>query len=192
MKRFKVLFGQRRFQLLATMAVLLLAASVVVASGASFTAQSANPGNLYTSGSLTMSNSNDNAAIVTFDKMVPGDTQSGKVTIANTGDVQGDFYLQPVISGDPSLAAALMITIKDDNGPEVYSGPLSGLTAQQDLGLWQAKASHTYTFTVTFPNNDRASDEMGITAGADNLLEGLSATAAFTWTTVNVPTKPAI
>ena len=48
MKRFKILFGQRRFQVLATMAVVLLAVSVVIASGANFTATSANPGNVFT------------------------------------------------------------------------------------------------------------------------------------------------
>ena len=56
MKRIKVLLGQRRFQVLVTMALLLLAVSVVIGSGANFTATSANPGNVFTAGALSIGN----------------------------------------------------------------------------------------------------------------------------------------
>ena len=50
MKRMKVLFGQRRIMVLATLAILVLTAAALVASSASFTATSANPGNVFTAG----------------------------------------------------------------------------------------------------------------------------------------------
>ena len=190
MKRFKVLFGQRRFQVLATLAVVLVAAAVVVGSGASFTAQTANPTNVFTSGDLSMTNSNPDAAIVTFDLMVPGDTKAGTVTIQNTGKVQGNFFLQPVTLADgPTLAADLDLVITDlaSPGVPVYTGKLSALT-QQDLGKWAADASHTYSFKVTFPNTNVVPSSMATTVGADNGLEGITTTATFTWTTVSVPT----
>ena len=52
MKRMKVLFGQRRVMVLATLAILVLVAAALVASSASFTATSANPGNAFTAGVL--------------------------------------------------------------------------------------------------------------------------------------------
>ena len=187
MKRFKVLFGQRRFQVLATLAVVLVAAAVVVGSGASFTAQTANPTNVFTSGDLSMTNSNPDAAIVTFDLMVPGDTKAGTVTIQNTGKVQGNFFLQPVTLADgPTLAADLDLVIMDGT-TEVYNGKLSALT-QQDLGTYAAGAFHTYSFKVTFPNTDVVPSSMATTVGADNGLEGITTAATFTWTTVSVPT----
>ena len=45
MKRMKVLFGNRRMMVLLTLAILVLAATALVASSASFTATSANPSN---------------------------------------------------------------------------------------------------------------------------------------------------
>ena len=50
MKRMKVLFGNRRMMVLLTLAILVLAATALVASSASFTATSANPGNMFTAG----------------------------------------------------------------------------------------------------------------------------------------------
>ena len=54
MKRFKVLFGNRRMMVLITLAVLVLAATALIASSASFTAQSANANNMFTTGSLSL------------------------------------------------------------------------------------------------------------------------------------------
>ncbi len=54
MKRMRVLFGQRRMQLLVTAAVLLLAAGVVVGSGANFSTSAASPGNTFTAGYVAL------------------------------------------------------------------------------------------------------------------------------------------
>src|SRR5665648_1084244 len=93
MKRMKFLFGQRRMQVLLTLAVLLLAASVVIGSGASFTSQSANPSNTFTAGTLTHTNSKAPAAVLTAGPLMPGDTSApGTVIITNTGGA-GNFRL---------------------------------------------------------------------------------------------------
>jgi len=184
MKRFKVLFGQRRFQVLATMAVLLLAASVVVASGASFTSQSANAANVFSSGTLAMTNT-PTGFTATVSHMVPADSYTGTIVIQNTGTVQGNFYLQPVtITGDTLGFADDLQLVITDGGTQVYSGSLSGL-AQEDLGTWAADESHTYTFKVTFPDQN-AGSPITIGDGADNAFMGASTTADFNWTTVSV------
>ena len=55
MKRMKILIGKRRVMVIATLAILVLAAAALVASSASFTATSANPGNVFTAGGLHIS-----------------------------------------------------------------------------------------------------------------------------------------
>jgi len=180
MKRMKFLFGQRRMQVLLTLAVLLLAASVVIGSGANFTSQSANPSNVFTAGNLTMGNDVPGAIFVSTAKMRPGDVRSGTVTISNTGDVPGQFSLTKTASSDPdNLGARLDLLIKEGS-TTIYTGKLSAMGAQ-DLLIWQptgATSSHTYTFTVTWPNNPLTSD------AADTALMGKTCTYRFDWTAI--------
>ena len=72
MSRTKVLRANPR-RALAALATVLVAVGVTVASGASFTAQTANPSNTFTAGTLTMTNSKAGAAILTASNMKPGD-----------------------------------------------------------------------------------------------------------------------
>ena len=183
MNRMKFLFGQRRMQVLLTLAVLLLAASVVIGSGANFTATSANAGNAFTAGNLTMSYNPAGAFLTTPAKMRPGAISTGTVTISNTGDVPGQFSLSDTVTSDTyHLGAALDLLITDPNATPttVYNGKLDEM-GTQGLGIWQSAgptSSHTYTFTVTWPNNHPASDE------ADTALMGKSCTYKFDWTAI--------
>jgi hypothetical protein len=190
MKRIKILFGQRRFQVLATLTGVIMAVAVVMASGASFTAHSANADNVFSAGKLAMVNT-PNGMSVTVNNMVPGETRDGTVTIANTGDVQGDFFLEPVtISGDSmggKFADELQILITDEGGKEIYKGSLSGLE-QVKLGVWQPKAENTYTFHVSFPDTGRTASTTAGEApiGNENDYMGAITTARFDWTAVSV------
>jgi len=172
MKRMKFLFGQRRMQVLLTLAVLLLAVSVVIGSGANFTSTSANPGNVFTAGNLTHSNSKPGAAILTAVKMKPGDVANGTVVITNTGDIPGTFVLnnanvQTLVA--PALSSLLTVKIYDTKllplpvGAEtqVYGGSTGALIATDPaltLGSFAVGESHQYRFEVTFPNGTPAHD----------------------------------
>ena len=93
MSRRKALRANPR-RLLAALATILVAVGVTVASGASFTATTANPSNTFSAGTLSMTNSNAGAAILTASNMKPGDPATkGSVVIKNTGTVAGDFTL---------------------------------------------------------------------------------------------------
>ena len=93
MSRTKVLRANPR-RALAALATVLVAVGVTVASGASFTAQTANPSNTFTAGSLTMSNSKNNAAILTASNLRPGVAGTpGTVDITNTGTLSAPFTL---------------------------------------------------------------------------------------------------
>ena len=180
MKRMRILLSKRRFQVLATLAGVLVALSVVVGSGASFTATSANPSNVFSAGTLTMSNTPTGMS-ATINDMVPGDYHTGTVVIKNTGSVQGHFYLEPVTiapvaPGSPDFAGELQLLVTE-GASTIYTGPLSGL-GQKDLGVWGAGDAHTYNFKVSFPDTG---------VGAENAFMGASTTADFNWTAVSVP-----
>jgi spore coat-associated protein N len=187
MKRIKILFGQRRFQVLATLTGVVIAAALVIGSGANFTAHSANPSNVFSTGTLSMSNS-PSGMEVTVSNMVPGDSHDGSVVIKNTGDVAGHFYLEPVYltENTKKIADNLDLTITDEARNVVFDGKLAALP-QKDLGQWKADESHTYSFHVSFPDNKRADGIAGAGGiGNDNQYMGATTTAAFNWTTVSV------
>ena len=71
MSRFKILAANPR-RSLAALATVLVAVGITGASGANFNASSANPTNVFTAGTLTMSNSKANAAILTASNLRPG------------------------------------------------------------------------------------------------------------------------
>jgi spore coat-associated protein N len=182
MKRMRVLISQRRMMVLVTLTVLVLAATALVASSASFTATSANPGNMFTAGILDMSNT-PSTGFFTVDKMIPNQTASGTVTIQNTGDVAGNFYLAKAVSAETkSFGDKLDLTI---TGPGVnWTGKVNTAFASGRLSLGSiapgAANARTYTFTVHFP--DTGVDGTGI--GNDNGYMGGTVTASFTWTAV--------
>ncbi len=186
MKRFKFLFGQRRFQALLTIAAIMLAASVVAASGANFTSTSANPSNVFTAGNLHHSNSKDGVAILKAEKMKPGTTATGSVTISNDGDIPGTFTLTKTITDSAAgpnggdLGAVLDLTIKE-GATTVWTGKLSAAMGTVNLGTWADGAAHTYDFTVSFPDDPGTPSD---NAAGDNAYKKSSVTARFDWTAV--------
>jgi spore coat-associated protein N len=184
MSRLQVLAANPRLAL-GALVTLLLAAGAVVGSGADFTATSANPANTFSSGTLTIGNSNAGTAILTASNLRPGDpAQAGTVDIENTGSLSGTFTLvrgtvTNTDTGNP-LAAKLNMTVVDcgtftgatppscSDGDEVtkYTGTLAamGTTA---LGSYNAGVKHRYRFTVALDSS------------AGDAYQGDSATAAF-------------
>ena len=109
---------------LATLGTVLAAVGVTYASGADFTAQSANPANTFSTGTLTMSNSKDNAAVLTASGLRPGAAATeGTVDIANTGSLSGAFTLKretPVDSDTTNPLSGKLNAVIDDCG--VFTG----------------------------------------------------------------------
>ncbi len=139
MKRIKVMIGKRRMMVLLTLTVLVLAAAALVASSASFTASSANPGNVFTAGSLyignfradgTTDNTGQVVASLSVSGMKPGDSTSGTEVIKNTGSLPGTFTLSGVMdTSAPTYLAAfanyLTLTVTEDGATLVNAQPLS-------------------------------------------------------------------
>jgi hypothetical protein len=177
---------------LATLATVLAAVGVTVASGADFTASSANPSNVFSTGTLSTYNSASNSAILTASNLRPGAAPAtGTVDIANTGSLSGTFSLTrgtPVDSDTTNpLSGKLNLTVTDcgayagstapvcgdGDDTTVYTGTLAqmGTTghAIASLGSFAAGAKHRYQFSV------------GLDSTADNNYAGDSSTVTFTW-----------
>jgi hypothetical protein len=174
---------------LGVLALVLAAVGVAIGSGADFSAQTANPSNTFAAGTLTMSNSNNAAAILTAANMKPGDSSTGTVDIGNTGSLGGTFSVSRTALTDtpssPALSGKLNLVIHDcglfsgstapscaTGGTDVYSGTLNAMTSSVALGNYAAGDKHRYKFTVTLDNS------------ADNTSQGGQSNATFTWNAV--------
>jgi spore coat-associated protein N len=184
MSRLQVLAANPRLAL-GALVTLLLAAGAVVGSGADFTASSANPANTFSSGTLTIGNSNAGTAVLTASNLRPGDAAvPGTVDIENTGSLSGTFTLvrgtvTNTDAGNP-LAAKLNMTVVDcgtfsgvtppscSDGDEVtkYTGTLAAM-GTSGLGSYNAGDKHRYRFTVALDSS------------AGDAYQGDGATAAF-------------
>lgn len=178
-KRAKRLKSRRRVLVGgALVAMLIIASAFLIGSGAIFTSTSANPGNIFTAGIMTMGNDKAPSAILTAVPMKPGDVATGTVQITNIGDFTGDFVLDMAKADDTApngghLYNVLQLDITDDGGVNYYNGALSAFGAATPVGTFAADQVRTYTFTVTFPDAGDSSD---------NQYQESSTTVDFTWT----------
>src|SRR4051812_47655248 len=117
MSRLSVLAGHPQ-RALGALATVLVAVGVTVASGADFTAASANPSNTFSTGTLSINNSREGSAILTASNLRPGDPATvGMVDIANSGSLSGTFSLVRGVPVDSDAAnpmsAKLNLTVVD-------------------------------------------------------------------------------
>ena len=170
---------------LGVLAAVLVAVGVAVGTGADFSAQSANPGNTFTAGTLTMSNSDAPGAILTAANMKPGDSTGGTVDIENTGSLAGTFSLSRTAltnsDGGNPMSDKMNLVIEDcgtdatcdGSDTIIYSGTLTAMgSGPYALGNFPAGVEHRYEFTATFDSS------------AGNAYQGDNTSATFTWDAV--------
>jgi len=166
-----------RRKVLIPLATALAAGAIAIGSGATFTSQSTNGGNVYAAGTLTQSN-NVTGSLFNLVNLKPGDDITKTVTITNTGTLPADFSLAGTATNGFS-ADMLSFSIKEGNASLVTQSSLNatGAVALPSTAsattpastAWAAGESHTYTFEV-------ALDYL-----APNTDQGKSASASFTW-----------
>lgn len=180
---------------LGALAVLVAASGVVIGSGANFTASSANPSNSFATGSLSILNSLEGAAILTASNMKPGDAATvGTVDIRNTGTLSGTFTLSrnaPVdTDGVNPLSGKLNLVVKDcglwpdattvnpcgdGDDTTVYgasTSTIAGMSSPVALGTYAAGAKHRYQFSVSLDTS------------AGDVYQGDTSTVQFNWNAV--------
>lgn len=191
--------------------VSLVATVVIPRTLGFFDASTSNPGNSFTSGTLTMSNDHDgNLVLSVASGMKPGDVACGRVTIANTGSLPAQVELSESAvtgGGASSFGRYLQMSIVQDgnfssgctpdgNGTSVYSGafdslPITNLTGNgtagtgEAAGNWNASESHAYAIVVSFPNSGSATPPAFPATpqptNSDNAYQNKSASATLDW-----------
>lgn len=133
---------------------LVLVAFTTVMSSASFTRSATNTGNLFTAGTLQITNSRDGQAILMASDLRPGETRQGVCTITNSGPVA--FSLQVLNAGvtdstTPPLSGALTLTIYDAvSGAQLWTGVWNTFSSIS-LGTFAPGQAHDFRFSLTFP-----------------------------------------
>jgi hypothetical protein len=189
MKRMKVLFGQRRIMVLATLAILVLTAAALVASSASFTSRSTNPDNTFTAAGFNITNEHEGTAVFNVTNMKPDQSvpQSYWVRL-DAGSADGNVTLtlddiqDPIVpAGGAILSALLRVSVVDTTtSTTVVADQLltaavahgAYAVAGNGGGVWVAGEVHDFDVTVTWPNG---------TAAVDNLRKGCRSTFDITW-----------
>lgn len=170
-------------RLVVAAALLLVAIGVAIFTTATFTSSSANAGNMVAAGSVEIDNNHEGAAIFKAEGLVPGDTTNGTVQISNVGSSSGSFSLaeQNIVDdpATPPFSAKLDLLVQDvtnaSSPQQLYSGKLNAMGTIQ-LGRWDAGETHTYKFTVTFPNG---------TPEESNPYKNASTSVDFIWNVVS-------
>lgn len=187
---------RRHGRTLAGLSLALASAAVAVGSGADFSAQSANPANTFSAGSLTIDDSKPAAAIFSPSNMKPGaPAQTGTVDIANSGSIAGRFTLSrdqlaSTDTGAPNgspFATKVNLTIVDcgrftgtatptcgdsDDHALYEHDTLGGMSSPLALGSFEPGEKHRFEFAAA------------LDAGAGNEYAGDSSSARFVWDAV--------
>lgn len=189
MSRMAALFSSPR-RTLAALATVLVAVGITAASGADFTASSANPANTFATGTLSIYNSKEAAAVLTASGMRPGAAATtGTVDIGNTGSLAGTFSLNrgtPVDSDSANpLSGKLNVKVVDCGlfvgataptcdvaDPVKFTGTLASMSSAVSLGSFAGTEKHRYEFSVA------------VDASAGNPYQGDTSETVFTWTAV--------
>lgn len=162
MDRVRLLLRSRRWPLLAALALLSLALGLAMFSGAKFTSKSANSASLV-AGSLQLSSSKPDQAIVSPSGMKPGDSSEGTINIGNPGEASGTVTLKAVGLSGTALASVLNLKIEDTTGggsAQKYSGTLAAFSSA-NLGSFAAATTRSYKFVLSWPEASKEASLQG-------------------------------
>jgi len=166
MDRVRLLIGSHRWLMLAALALLSLALGSAMFSGAGFSSKSANSASL-TAGSIKLSSTLPNQAIVAASGMKPGDSRQGTVKIGNEGNVAGTVTLEAFGLTGAALAAVIDLKVEDATGKasQLWSGKLGSFTSLA-LGSFAASTTRIFRFTLSWPS---LSNEASLQAASTSL-----------------------
>ena len=191
MQRVSALWHESPLKIVSALFVLSLVAMMAVASGASFTSTSANPGNIVTAGTMSHSNSSADDTILEVTGLKPDDSSSGTVDITNTGNSAGVFTLTKanIVNSDTGnpLSSKLDLLVEDLGPPSAPTAPVQkyggklGAMGTIGLGTYTSGEAHRYKFTVSFPDGGTPA---GPTTG-DNAYKGDSVEVDYNWESVS-------
>jgi hypothetical protein len=192
--------------LLSCLAVGIIAAAAGFGTFAAFSSATQNGGNSFASGTVTLSDDDAGAALVTLSNAKPGDSATGCIKVSYTGSLAANVRLYGTVTG--GLAPYLNVTVTRGTGSATFPscGSFSADTANYFgsgagvvySGLLSAYPS-TYAAGIVDPTNCGSPPcgaqswtnpsshvyKFVITLANDNNAQGLSSSATFTWEAQN-------
>jgi len=174
MDRVRPILESHRWLALAGLALISLTLGSVMFSGARFSSRSANSASL-AAGSIQLSSTKPNQAIVSATGMKPGVSREGTISIGNEGDVDGALTLEASGLSGGALAAVLDLEVEDTTSgtTQKWSGKLDSLSSA-GLGKLAPGETRKYLFTLSWPSGS-----------TDPALQGASTSLTFKWSGVS-------
>ena len=167
---------------LVALGVVLALAIAVVAGAAPATERPAELGRMAASGAVTLSSAKPSTALIHVTDLVPGQSVSGNIALANVGESRGRLTLLRTGMVDVPgrfggrLSDALELRVEEGDG-DAWTGPLAGPDAL-DLGIMEPGEGRSYRLTLTLPDTGPR--------GRDNAVQGSSVTIDWAWQTESV------
>jgi hypothetical protein len=164
---------------LVVLASMALTLRSVAFSGASYVAPSADPANVFTTGTLLHSNSQDGSVVITAGDMAPGDSSAGTMTLTGSGTLAGAYALSASglsdIPASPRLSDTLRLTVEDITAaPQtLFTGPVSSF-AGAALGTIASGSSRTYRLTLSYPAGTNVAALQGASMSVQLGVTGVS------------------
>ena len=162
--------------------LLLLVATVLVATAAPARERPAKLGRMAAEGAVTLAAKGSSHAIITASGLLPGESVGGNIALANVGETRGRLtMLRTGLVDTPGpfggrLSDALMLRVEEVGGGS-WTGPLAG-PDMIDLGVMEPGEARSYRLTLTLPDTGPY--------GRDNAVQGSSVTIDWAWATESV------
>jgi hypothetical protein len=140
------------------------------------TTSASSTGNLFTAGTVHISDSLEAGTTLSMQNLIAGDTFDAELRITNSGSLGLNYALTTSTSGDATLASAILVTVRPrttnpctsrDGLPILYTGALSsaavgnpahgGDPTDRILG---AGASEVLCFTIELPTSVTTQDAL--------------------------------
>lgn len=175
-----------------------LAASAAIlltlqATNAAFSAQTANNGNSFSAGTVTLSDDDAGTALFTAPNLAPGDSVIGCIEVTYSGSLDADVRLFGSIAGGTGLEAYLDLEIERGTGTCAAFGTATTVwsaISDGDLGGFVAAHTGFASGADTWAPGGGAPDDtvpyrFTVSLQDDAGAQGKSATVEFTWEAQN-------
>ena len=168
----------RGFLSLVVLAGLTFTLQSVAFSGATYTAGSATPVNVFVAGRLTHTNDQDGRLMIRASDLLPRTSAAGTMTLTATGSLNGVFTLSAAnlvnTPAAPRLSDVVTLVVEDITGTPrtLYTGSVSAFTTVS-LGLIGPGAARTYRITLAYPAGTIDASLQGATLTLSLLVTGM-------------------
>jgi hypothetical protein len=176
----------------ALVSLLLISVLVIRTSDAAFSATTANTGDQWSAGTVTLVDDDSNSAMFSVTNMKPGASSEHCITVTYSGSLDASVKLYGAVTAG-TLGTYLNLEVYRGSGGSfagcsgftsaetVYNGTLAGfVAASSSFGT----GAGTWTPTGGAPNDDMTY-RFVVTLQDNNSAQGLTSTATFTWEAQN-------